>query len=1594
MSQSSTPATDSLWRGEAATPLGDAEETGFARRLLVLLAAIGVALGALVGAAAWFRPHPYPVLWPLFDDGGPPDKPSIGQVSQDAASIRAGRWFSRTINPVGETGRPGGRIPSPLPPPGMRSDETLVAVLCSPSRIGLRAGSGEAEVFVMPGEGSGGSAGWLPMRELLESLARSRARRVLLLVDVMRPMVDPARGQLADDATARLRADLSALVPPGSSGRLAVFCAAGVGQVSWASEVWGRSVFLAYAEEGLNGWADLDPVAGNRDHRVTLDELVRYVVPRVDRWAVRCRGVRQTPVLLGSRDPFPITHRPRGPITGRAAPPEDRAYPGWLEEGWALRDRWKSGSAVRLAPWSLRRLEEQLLLAESSWRGGADPERVRAELAARQAALAREFEAERSFPHPVPRSLALAGALGEPPDDRIALALTKLLRDRADPGVGLKPDELAAARARALAEFQKVAEGSGDFALARAVFQAAAAAPRPSPGDLQFLDGLLAGRQPEPRYVETWLLRRLAVLGRSTSAGAWSPDAARLALSSARLGERAQALPRSFAPVRPWLEAAARERHLGEVALFAPGFAPADEPGRRLRHAVEIHDSVAGAQAVIERARDLRDQALAILPAALGTVEADRSLDASWEGAARATIDLDERLAARAASPGAIPEEAPVGDLLRLVAPIRDRMDDLERRLGPFEAMSSSGAVADLIAQAHPTQGDAATWRRIDNLLAMPWPAAKDRAALWAAGRDLERRLLEPILASEPEAADRRDSAAISGPDEPGASLPAEEAARRAARSIAMLRMAGQDPERLAALESERERVRRTGADWAKLGEMLRLAWLEPLTASSEEADRLRRDRMARVVPLEFAAILLGRWSRDPVAERRDREWTALRAWLADVMLYRARDLGGLPFDAEAARDYNPPGHAPGVPQVRLIADPPTVTLTPRGPSATVRIQIAERSGEGPIGLRFLAPADGLPRIRPDLAHLEGATQEPPGPGWAVTLRPASRSEPGPSLPLRLERPSEIRPLDPAPLGILVQYQVGGWPFTRELPVALPADPEPFRVIVSDDPDQPADRLLVRPGIGPRPLPMRVHNPTASRRSVVVELRAGEGAAPVLSPSLAVDAGAEQPVSFGQGPLPQGKLPALSGSLRLRVLDADRPGIVLGDQEVIAGVRPSASYVQVEEVRYDSPRGVAGEPNRLVVRLRSRAIGAGPPCPVELVLAPGRIPGFLSAESGRYRGALTPDGKETTLFAEGLRFAESADSSGTVALNIDGVPHAQTFLLRFARAVGTTLGERTLTTSLKLRAPDAVRGGDPLVLVAEVDNAPEDATLELGLGRADRGPFEPLVSRMLDAPREARIGFVAIGPGGTPHVEATLGDWSIDVPTAGIQGSFQARARLRDAEGREIATASRSVIIDDTPPRWVRLARLPKQARRGAALEVRAAGQVPASGIREVVFFVGKPTPDGKLPPNAPTATGTPLPGAPDYWSAKLPLPPELKGPIEVSATITSNVGLGRSDTGRIELIDTDPVPTGSIRGVVREGALPQAGLAVALVNARGEKQLETRTGDDGVFSFNEVPVGKYTIASYKPTSMRIGRQPVEVQADRTSQVRVELLYQ
>jgi hypothetical protein len=171
---------------------------------------------------------------------------------------------------------------------------------------------------------------------------------------------------------------------------------------------------------------------------------------------------------------------------------------------------------------------------------------------------------------------------------------------------------------------------------------------------------------------------------------------------------------------------------------------------------------------------------------------------------------------------------------------------------------------------------------------------------------------------------------------------------------------------------------------------------------------------------------------------------------------------------------------------------------------------------------------------------------------------------------------------------------------------------------------------------------------------------------------------------------------------------------------------------------------------------------------------------------------------------------------------------------------------------------------------------------------------------------------------------------------------------------------------------------------------LKAIGAATASGIKQVVFFVGKPE-DGKLPPKAEHADARRVSDGSSTWTADLRLPEDKKGSTDVSVQFINGAGLSTFESTSIELLDTDPVPLGAIAGKVLEGELPQKGLDVLLGNAKGVVIGRTKSDPDGAFGFKGLPKGTYQLYTNKVATGTIGRSIVNVVAGESQQVELKL---
>ena len=935
------------WRLEPRGHLAEIEARRLTRRTWTLLAILVVVIGSLLGLVSSFRSRPYPAFLPIVVGRIFPSGPTVAFAEADLAALARPGLFARTIGdptllgPTETIARRLERLDA------VSSRESLVVLLVAPARVGP---DGQVQVL---GTGSRGDEPdlWIPLREILARVLACPARNRLVLLDLMRPMADPITGILADDAPARIGHAVDAATPSGKD--LFVLSACEAGQRSWASEELGRSVFGLTVEEGLSGRADAQ--GGNGDGQVTVRELARYVTRRTQTWVWHNRQAWQTPVLLESgtsRDrlaDFPLTHRNRNePAPSLAATESEvRTYPDWLKAAWSRRDGLVAGGNALRVPRALRLMNAALLAAEQDWRGGGDPIQIQGQVEKALATLDRQFTRLSSEQRLPLRSLALEVRQGRLTDPAVNAAMADLLKKRSQPAIGLKPEEAATADAKLLAEFQTATQNKPDFDVAATVFAGAADILAPEPRAVVFLEGLLRRRQPTPGWVEILTLHRLAEQAQAIIQGkrpseTWAPGTVRKLLGVVRQGEQAAARADSPVWARPWLDAAALSRHLGEVAFDAAGYVPSNQAEGHLDRAADLYNAVITAQEHVQSAVRLRDEAMELLPDYLPYLDHDPDLFDSWSDALHAAEGLDAILATspaevNAGASGKAMGQLPGIEVLRAAIERIDRMSahlksPLDRLRSPFQME----AVAILMARAKETGADSATWRAMAALLDTPLCTADQRVLLWNAAHDLAMKLDGGTPASAPVR-----SVASGGAE----SLPVvlvRTLTRRATEAVGLLKLAGLQADKTHAFEDEILKIA-TGSDsdnlsvardhevdwpqfvavlhqiWAKLtvgssvvldhkndwpqfGATLHESWAGLIDAR-EDRDVAARCRLVRALPGAISSPPMDLGLDDPVAEARRQNAQELYAWLADWFPYVGTDRG-IDFYLIAAQEY------------------------------------------------------------------------------------------------------------------------------------------------------------------------------------------------------------------------------------------------------------------------------------------------------------------------------------------------------------------------------------------------------------------------------------------------------------------------------------------------------------------------------------------------------------------------------------------------------------------------------------------------------------------------------------------------------------------
>lgn len=589
--------------------------------------------------------------------------------------------------------------------------------------------------------------------------------------------------------------------------------------------------------------------------------------------------------------------------------------------------------------------------------------------------------------------------------------------------------------------------------------------------------------------------------------------------------------------------------------------------------------------------------------------------------------------------------------------------------------------------------------------------------------------------------------------------------------------------------------------------------------------------------------------------------------------------------------------------------------------------------------------------------------------------------------------------------GVLLSATVAGRPSFKRFAVNTDRLSNRLELLVkegADGPELPATALRVRPNGKPAAFTFLLVNPTAVPQTVAVKLESPERviATLTLEPKKSVPLVFPAPPPAVPAVPPPPMLPPPAApidapeSFRIQLLDVKTMTELQSFAVPVKVLEPSEALIVREAVFRG---GGDGKPAELSVILAERESFRGGPMPVAMAFPTDRNPGLIVPD-GKLSGALESGGAAVRLYATNPTFDRGKGGRVTLTTAADGVERAFVLTGDIGSDAGVVRLQPVTTPRVKVVTDDFATGLDPLPTRFEVENTPPGATLEIDIGLPAGADFKRDYRLDTRPPARKRTTTLAFDPKGPLSLAATITDTEVALPVDRLVGERVVRARVLDANGKEIAAATRRVIFDGDPPRNLKFIDPPARAKAAMPLAVRVTVDPPVSGVKEVNVFLGKPA------KNAPPSGAMLIPAKPDGdgWTATVPLG---AGPVpaDITAQVVSGSGKTAFATTTVELVpagEFDKPKPGAIAGKVVEGEIAQPGLVVELYDEKekpkgNEKQkpkATAKTKDDGTFLFADLPAGQYRVFAAKVTTNREKGESVEVVAGETSGVTLALV--
>jgi hypothetical protein len=412
------------------------------------------------------------------------------------------------------------------------------------------------------------------------------------------------------------------------------------------------------------------------------------------------------------------------------------------------------------------------------------------------------------------------------------------------------------------------------------------------------------------------------------------------------------------------------------------------------------------------------------------------------------------------------------------------------------------------------------------------------------------------------------------------------------------------------------------------------------------------------------------------------------------------------------------------------------------------------------------------------------------------------------------------------------------------------------------------------------------------------------------------------------------------------------------------------------------------------VRLGNGTAITGPALvPLDLVLGPELLP----SKKGTFTQKLTEPKQSIEMFAEDLAFAGLKIGEGRVYLTVDGYERAFTFPVTLAGSGDLDelpLGKRI---GARIRVPRYAKPMEKFPVALEMDGPTDgDYQVEVGLDRT--GMRQEFETKKFIGLRQQSIS-VKFSDKGDLVCQTRVRDWQTEFDTTGVYGNivFRVSVTRRDElvpllvtkETRHNVSAQENgdgkrlfarVTVDDTPPQGIEFFNTPRDGYVARAIPVMLRVKMPQSHqapIEEkVVFFRGKPAPDGKVSPDAILGYGRFDPDK-GVCIAVLP-PPEKAEELPVTAQFMTASGVPATKTVNLVIHEAKFAPT-KIKGVVAHGANGQPNVTLTLADEKMKPLNQIKSGPKGDFLFSGVLPGKYVIYANVNFPALVGNVQVEV---------------